>query len=290
MTSSLGLCIACRGELAFFGRQNSYDYGSCDACRSLQVAPLPSAEKVEQAYRDSQYSSDNSHGQGNADAVRKASKAHYDCISNALKAQKVSGKVLDYGAGWGGLVEVLRNSGFDASGLEMSQGMVEECRNRGLPVQGGDFSTAKIPEGSLSAVTMCGVFEHLLTPDVFLDHVNAALEKDGIFASLQPSAPFARLLANCLRSGSDKKELPRNFYIFDPPWHIALLSVPGMQKLTERHGFELLEIRPVPQGRLPGWTGVLQAVVSHVNKMGWAVFGTSWPLMVSHLFIFKKVC
>ena len=289
MGSSLGSCIACGAELVFLGRQNSYDHGSCTACRSIQVAPLPSVEDVLRAYQHSQYSKDNSHGQGDGDAVRKSSRPHYDCIKDALKSQSVSGSVLDYGAGWGGLVEVLRKSGFDASGLEMSQGMVEECRKRGLPIRAGDFSTVKIPDASLGAVTMCGVFEHLLTPDHFLDQVHAALNKDGLFISLQPTAPFARLLAKCLRFGSDQRELPKSFYVFDPPWHVALLSLTGMRKLTERHGFELLDIRPVPQGSLPGWTGVLQAVVNQVNKAGWAVARTYWPLMVSHLFIFRKV-
>ena len=281
-------CVACHATTTFFGWKKSYTYARCPLCGTLQLSPLPQATEIERIYKDSQYSADNQHGQGDADQVRKASAAHYHCVREALQAYAGRGEVLDYGAGWGGLVEVLRAAGFSARGLELSAGMVKECQRRGLPVEGGDLSTRPIAPASLSAVTMCGVFEHLLTPDAFLDQVYAGLKPGGIFLSLQPTAPFARLLASVLRLGRQQAELPQPFYIFDPPWHAALYSVRGMCQLAERHGFRVRAVRPVPQGRFPGFTGVLQGIANPINKVGWALAGTAWPLMVSHLFVFEK--
>jgi SAM-dependent methyltransferase len=281
-----GSCVACADALSFFGRRGGYEYARCRGCGTLQLNPLPRPEEVEIAYQASRYSRDNLHGQGDADAVRKVSRAHYECIRDTLKDFQVSGKILDYGAGWGGLVEFLREAGLEASGLELSKGMIAECQRRGLPVADGELSL--LEPGSLSAVTMCGVFEHLAAPSVVLEEVHRVLGSGGTFVSLQPTAPFARSLATVLRAGIRSRELPPSFYVFDPPWHAALFSIGGMRKLAGRHGFKLLAVRPVPLGNLPGWAGLLQRVASPLNRAGWAVARTAWPLMVSHLFVFEK--
>jgi hypothetical protein len=34
----------------------------------------------------------------------------------------------------------------------------------------------------------------------------------------------------------------------------------------------------------------VQRVFERVNRAGWFVFGVRWPLIIGHLFVFKKVC
>ncbi len=35
--------------------------------------------------------------------------------------------------------------------------------------------------------------------------------------------------------------------------------------------------------------GVLQRCLEAVNRVGWAIVGTKWPLFTSHIFVFRKV-
>jgi SAM-dependent methyltransferase len=73
--------------------------------------------------------------------------------------------VLDLGAGGGEVVYVLRQLGFPASGIEPNAGYARFARERLLvPVTSGSWQEASIDPGSLSAVTLFHVMEHLDCP------------------------------------------------------------------------------------------------------------------------------
>jgi hypothetical protein len=62
-----------------------------------------------------------------------------------------------------------------------------------------------------------------------------------------------------------------------------------MTQLAEQHSFRLVDVRPGLPGRARGALGVAQRVLTWVNKVGWAVAGTAWPLCVTHIFVFRRV-
>jgi hypothetical protein len=166
--------------------------------------------------------------------------------------------------------------------------MVAECRQRGLPVEQKPLD-ALVKEGSKAqALVLSGVFEHLLDPEAFLRNAYDVLEDNGLLVSLQPTGTFARLLASVWRFGDLNKPLPSIFWVFDPPWHVALYSLPGMRRLAEKNGFELTDVRFAPQGRMEGLYGIAQLLLEYVNRVGWAFFRSAWPLMVSHIYVFRK--
>jgi SAM-dependent methyltransferase len=281
-------CLACGGSPAFLGNRDRYAYVRCQSCGTIQLSPFPSPADVERAYQASAYANDNAHGQGSPDDVRKSSSPYYEAIRDVLVRYGVNDGVLDYGAGWGGLVELLHRSGIQSSGLELSVRMVDECRARGLPVDVGDFRSALFGAVPLRAVTMCGVFEHLIDPKAFLRHAFDALNPGGLIVSLQPTAPFAYLLASVSRFGRRSSPLPSAFYVYDPPWHAALFSIDGMARLVGDYGFDVCETLPAPQGRLAGAKGALQVSVGAVNRLGWTLFHSRWPLLVAHIFVLRK--
>ncbi len=280
-------CIACEGDLSFLGEHRQYTYTTCQSCRSVQIAPIPEPDYVETYYRDSKFSSD-VHENTDPDAMRASSQPYYSAIERVLADYKIRGLVVDFGAGWGGLCEHLINRGYQCRGLELSQLQVEECRRRNLPVEQWSLGELAAKGIKAEALVLSGVFEHLSDPAAFLREADSLLENGGLFVSLQPTAPFAQLLAWSCRIGSKSKPLPALFGIFDAPWHIVLYSMQGMKLIAERHGFELLEIRPAPQGRVKGFYGVIQFLAGILNVAGWAGFRTSWPLLTSHTFVFRK--
>jgi SAM-dependent methyltransferase len=284
---SPGPCLVCRTPLARYGEARDHVYGLCPSCGTVQLAPMPSQETLADAYQAANYATDE-HGQGNADSIRKSSRNYYESLAGLLVCHSVTGPVVDYGCGWGGLTELLAQRGHDCLGLEACAPMVAECRRRGLRVEDARNHPILQSRATVQAFVMCGVFEHLAEPREFLTAIHRALRPGGMLITLQPTAPFARLVAGMLRLGNRRAPLPRHFDVFDAPWHTALYSLRAMEKLAGEHGFRLVETRLAPQGRVGGAKGLLQAAAHNLNRLGWPVFGRCWPLAVAHIFVFTK--
>jgi SAM-dependent methyltransferase len=74
--------------------------------------------------------------------------------------------VLDLGTGRGEWLELLRDKGIAAQGVDVSEAMVQRVRARGFEVSHGDALdyVRKLPPGSCSAVTAFHLIEHLPFP------------------------------------------------------------------------------------------------------------------------------
>jgi len=279
-------CVACGGTLSVFGRRLQYEYHRCVECGTIQLYPLPSAAELAHAYA-AQYATAG-HYEGDADRSRMCARPYYQSIIGALKDYHAEGLVVDYGAGWGGLCELLIAQGFDVQGVEPSDRMAAHCRKRGLPVHQGDLTALQNKEGQIGTFALNTVFEHLVAHDAWLSHVHRLLAPHGLFVTLQPTAPFADLLGRVVRFGNVRAPLPALHQIFCPPWHTVFFSLDGMKHLMAKHDFELLDIRPAPQGRIPGVMGLAQRVLETINRGGWKVMGRGWPLLTAHIFVFRK--
>lgn len=93
--------------------------------------------------------------------------------------------VLDVGCGRGELLELLRDAGIRARGLDVNHEMVEVCRARGLDVAEGDLLSylQRLPDGSLGGLIAIQVVEHL-QPDYLMRSLDLAYDK------LRPGAPI----------------------------------------------------------------------------------------------------
>ena len=279
-------CVACGGTLTLFGPRLQYEYHRCVQCGTIQLYPLPSDAELARAYA-AEYATAG-HYEGNADLCSKSARTYYQSIVSAMKDYHAEGLVVDYGAGWGGLSELLIAEGFNVQGVEPSDTMATHCRKKGLPVQHGDLSLLQNKEGQIGAFALNTVFEHLVAHDVWLKHAHRLLAPHGLFITLQPTAPFADLMGRVMRFGNTNAPLPAVHQFFCPPWHTVLFSLDGMKQLMARHGFDLLDIRPAPQGRVRGIMGLAQITLETVNRVGWRMMGPGWPLLTSHTFIFRK--
>jgi SAM-dependent methyltransferase len=286
-SKSSNTCVACQGGLVPLGKSRDYLYCSCNNCKTIQLSPVPSQHDIERAYSDSQFAVE-AHGQGDPEAIYASSRPYYANIADALTDNKISGQVVDYGAGWGGLCALLRERGFQCRGVELAKEMVDGCKRRNLPVEQGTLATLLRQGLTAQAVVLCGVFEHLSQPREFLRDAHQLLDEGGVLVSLQPTAAFAALLAWMCRLGQRQRPLPPWFWVFDAPWHIALYSPEGMKLMAEQEGFDLVEIRFCPLGRVKGLYGLVQRIVEAINKLGWGISGSQWPLSVSHTFVFRK--
>jgi 2-polyprenyl-3-methyl-5-hydroxy-6-metoxy-1,4-benzoquinol methylase len=94
------------------------------------------------------------------------------------------GAIVDIGCGRGEMVEVLRQAGHDALGVDTDANMVALCQRKGLPVElasGTDWLEAARTD-SLKGVFCAQVVEHLITPELerFLRASFKALRHGGV--------------------------------------------------------------------------------------------------------------
>jgi len=279
-------CVACGCTLSLFGPRLQYEYHRCVECGTIQLYPLPGAAELARVYA-AEYATAG-HYEGDADRCRMRARTYYQSIVSALKDYHAEGLVVDYGAGWGGLCEMLIAEGFRVQGVEPSDRMAAHCREKGLAVQHGDLSTLQEKEGQIGAFALNTVFEHLVAHNAWLTHAHRLLAPRGLFVTLQPTAPFADFMGRVVRFGNLHAPLPALHQFFCPPWHTVLFSLDGMKQLMAKHGFALLDIRPAPQGRARGLMGLAQVTLENINRVGWRMMGRSWPLLTAHTFVFRK--
>lgn len=139
--------------------------------------------------------------------------------------------VLDVGCGRGEWLELLRDSGLTARGVDLNQSMIERCRRRGLDVIEGDaIEYLRTLEGaSLGAVTGMHVIEHMPFPRLIelLDETLRVLRPGGVAIFETPNPENLRVGA-C------------NFH-FDPT-HIRPLPPESTKFVVEARGFARVEI------------------------------------------------
>ena len=96
-----------------------------------------------------------------------------------------AGDVLDVGCGRGEFLELLRDRGVKARGIDVNPAMVEGCRAHGLDAVTADALTylRGVPDGSLGGLFAAQVVEHL-EPRYLTQLLDAAFDK------LRPGAPI----------------------------------------------------------------------------------------------------
>jgi len=278
-------CVACNGDLTFFGSRRGYHYHRCRACRTIQLAPLPGKEDLEHAYA-AEYAR-SKHIEPDADFYQHSSRHYFEAILSIVRRNVSAGRVSEIGAGWGVLAGMLMQAGYDYEGVELSEEMLDYCVRRGLPVKPGGLH--ELAGNDRAAIVMTNVFEHLVDHDQWLHSLAALLPERGIFITAQPTAHFPALFGTLFRLGIRSLPLPQLHVILTPPWHTVLFSIRGMRILLARHRFELIDVQPAPQQREKGLNGLLQRVLEAVNRVGWRIASTKWPLVIGHILIFRKM-
>lgn len=97
----------------------------------------------------------------------------------------VPGRVLDAGCGRGEFLEVLREAGVPAYGVDLDAEMAARSREKGLDVTTGDLigHLAALPDGSLGGIFAAQVIEHMSTDELvsFVRLAHAKLAPGGRF-------------------------------------------------------------------------------------------------------------
>ena len=122
--------------------------------------------------------------------------------------------LLDLGSAAGALVEVAKNHGLNARGLDVTDGI--------------DFEKDRLPveDASIDVVTLVAVIEHLRSPDNLLRETLRVLKPGGAFIAVTPNWRFSY----------------REF--FDDPTHVRAYTDKSLKSLLRSFGFVRADVVP----------------------------------------------
>jgi SAM-dependent methyltransferase len=140
-------------------------------------------------------------------------------------------RVLDAGAGQGRFVAAARRAGYDVQGLEPSRRGIERGAARGVQLIPAGIEEAEIERGSLDAVSLWHVLEHLDRPATALARIADWL------------APGGGLLLGVPNLDSWQAHLgAARWFHLDVPRHRTHFTVAGVTSLLGRAGFAPIAI------------------------------------------------
>lgn len=145
---------------------------------------------------------------------------------------RTGSRVLDVGCGNGFFLEVMKNYGIEARGIEIDGRAVSAGRDLGLTVTEGALESVSFPDGSFDCVRVGHVLEHLASPGQSLRITYGLLAANGEIIVLVPNA--ASMVSRVFGVNWFHLDLPRHFYHFTPETICRYLESAGFADIRIR--------------------------------------------------------
>jgi O-antigen chain-terminating methyltransferase len=195
---------------------------------SLDARQLESFMSEREHLLDAFYASFDEHFRGTREEIKERLRAYLPFVEKAAARDAL---IVDVGCGRGEWLELLREHGLNAQGVDLNGVLVDQCRADGLDVVQEDLIEflGRLPDSSVSVVTGFHVVEHLTIEDLLslLNQIMRVLSPGGLVILETPN-PRNVLVGTC------------NFY-FDPT-HRNPLPSEVLKFLVKSKGFEKDEL------------------------------------------------
>jgi len=281
-------CAACEGMMRLLGPRDGYDYFECLDCGAVQLHPFPSAELLKTLYEE-QYVHAGHYGD-DAERHNRIRRQVFNWLADRItKLCSAEEPVMEIGAGWGGLAEILLSRGIAYEGWELSADAVAAARERGLPIRFGTIEDAREAGAQATVVVSCAVYEHLSNQLEFLISAKEILQPGGYLVLQCPSAGLPARVSRWLSRILPHRDLPSVFGSLAPPWHVLLPTPASVRAQASQAGLAVVEVCPSPSGRAGGLRSALQVLNEVIGRTGFSVRGESWPYVMAHVYILQRV-
>lgn len=205
--------------------EGSFQMVRCPACGFIFLNPRPTAESLLHFYQ--MYLPEEERSIGSWERMMKPVFCH---AANLLERYRESGRLLDVGSGFGFFVAEMKQRGWEAAGVEISQKALDYSREvLGLTVYSGPLEKVEFSDDHFDAVTGFYVIEHLPFPRAFLRECYRVLKPGGLLLLRYPHTTPIKNLLHCLGL--------RN-RLYDAPAHLCDFSPKIIQECLEKIGFE----------------------------------------------------
>jgi glycosyltransferase involved in cell wall biosynthesis/2-polyprenyl-3-methyl-5-hydroxy-6-metoxy-1,4-benzoquinol methylase len=226
----------------------SPDYRLCTVCQTLVLADMPQKEALLVRDDESDF-----YGKHYFDRVAAshglppiATRARADlperCVHwlrSLLRYRLPPARILELGSAHGGFVAMMRWAGFDATGLDLSPEMVAEARGRfDVPILEGPVEVQNIAPGSLDAIVLMDVLEHLSDPKETLGYCHRLLRGGGLILLQTPQYREGKSFE---QMQSDNDPFLR---MLKPDQHLYLFSKSSATRLLRELGATHVNFEP----------------------------------------------
>jgi 2-polyprenyl-3-methyl-5-hydroxy-6-metoxy-1,4-benzoquinol methylase len=261
------LCPQCSSEMItphfsctdYFISKETFAICRCSSCGFLFTQDYPDENEIHRYYESEDYISHSDTSAGIINKVyrlvRKLMLLRKRRIIESLTGLK-KGNLLDVGSGTGYFASVMKKSGWEVKGIEIS----EKARNFaasafGLETIGPDQISGQEPE-SFDCVTMWHVLEHFHDPEKYISDIVKLLKPGGTcLIALPNSSSFD---AKYYRQFWAAWDVPRHLWHFDP---VTFIQFSGKSLLKFERQF------------------VLPFDVFYISSLSERYKGSQWPFL-----------
>lgn len=208
----------------------------CRSCNLIYSNPRPT-EKWLKSYRLRE-------GEGellgyfDEEVVKKKSAKYLYLLSKLRELGLEGGKLLDFGCGIGGFLDIARKNSWETFGVDSSEVAVRIARTRfGLAVF-KSLDSASFPSAYFDVVSLWDSIEHLSNPLGVLKELRKLVKKNGVLFIYTPNIDFHKLVAF----------ITRNNGRLVPYEHLYHFSTNTLRRLVIKAGFN--DVRIIPNKKL----------------------------------------
>ena len=159
----------------------------CETCGHIQILPLSSREEDVLLYKENDETYRRSHSsiakfQNEENMMNKLRVFTEDTLIQFKKHINKNKKLIDIGTGYGWLVELMRNEGYEIDGVEISDKKRRLVKQRsGIELFNWNLLDVKdVPKGCYDVVSLMHVLEHISEPKIFLKRAADLLKPAGM--------------------------------------------------------------------------------------------------------------
>ena len=236
-------CIVCSSEnitdfldcTDHFISNESFTISRCKNCGFCFTNPRPFVSNIAPYYNSEEYISHSKTSAGIINRLFHLSRIYTLGYKKRIVKKYSSGnRILDYGCGTGEFLQTMKNKGWICSGIEPNAGARESANQKFDFKISDEAGISKIAEGSLDAISLWHVLEHVYPIKERLISFHKLLSEKGILFVALPNM-----------DSYDAKRYGKFWAAWDVPRHIYHFNPASIKTLMKNYGFELVTTRPM---------------------------------------------
>lgn len=216
---------------------NYFEIVECEKCGFLFTADPPDTESIGAYYQSDEYISHSDTSKGLINSIYQLVRKRAVSSKRRLvvkKTGKASGNILDYGCGTGSFLKEMKSVGWRVTGIEPDGRARQKAIDQTAATIEFPSFLKYIESGSIDAITMWHVLEHIHDLHQTIKEFLRILKTDGVLIVAVPN-----------HRSFDAEYYKECWAAYDVPRHLYHFSQKTMEQLMGMHGLSIVNILPM---------------------------------------------